>query len=82
MIQRIHRFNTHHSWPFVVAEIGHRFGFGDPGIPNHGGVRSGFADDDCACQQRIVDGAWSGGVQINAIGFIGEDDVAVIGETL
>ncbi len=71
-------FDAEHVGPFVIAEIGHGFGFGDPGVPDDGGVGVLFGDGDFSLFEGIVDGGGGGGVEVDAVGFGGDGDVAVL----
>jgi hypothetical protein len=66
------RLDTKHARPFVVAEIAHCLGFGNPGIPNDGCVGTAFPDGYLAAIRCIVNRAFRPRVEINTIRLAGE----------
>ena len=55
-------FDAEHVGPFVVAEVGHGFGFGDPRVPDDGVFGVLFGDGDFAGFGGVFDGDGGGGV--------------------
>ncbi len=71
-------FDADHVRPFFIAEIGHRLGFGDPGIPDDRGGGIFLGDGDRAGFDGVVDGDGAGGVEVDAVGLSGNGDVATL----
>ena len=74
VVEGVGGFDAEHGGPGVVVEIGHGFAFVDPGIPEDGGEGAGFVGDDAAVPGGIFESDGGGGVEIDAIGFLGDGD--------
>ena len=72
-------FDAEHVGPFFVAEVGHGFGFGDPGVPDDGVFGILFGDGDFALFCGVFDGDGGGGVEVDAVGFARDGDGALLG---
>lgn len=65
-------FHAAHACPLVVSEIGHGFGFVDPGIPDYGVIGAVLLDADATSGGRVLNLGGAIRVHINPIGFCGE----------
>ena len=69
VIGRIGAFHADHPEIAVVADIAHRGGLVDPGVPHHGGTAAAFTDTDAAIQDWVFDQAVGDRIEIDVIGF-------------
>jgi hypothetical protein len=66
--------DTHHATPARTAKVGHGGCFLGPRVPDHGRGGTVLVDDDAAPPPSIFDDALRRGVEVDAVGLLGDGD--------
>jgi lysyl-tRNA synthetase class 1 len=74
IVRGICRFDAQHAWPFIIAEVGERSRFRDPGIPDHSAHGSTFLNQNASPEARVFDFAPGDALEVNAVGLGSDAD--------